>query len=259
MRMRAMATLVLAVCVSAGCAQAPAKEGDAEKPELTPELKSLVLEQAPTDIAHPLYVDFNGKAELLGYSLDPETTAAPGSKLTLKLFWRSTGKLDEGYVPFTELVTPDGRRTEIEGSGPVRKGALAPQNWEASKVYIDELDISVPADINAARFSIVVGLKTPPIAPEEPAAVADDKKDEKKADKAAEKAAAGTFGSVYLSVVSGPSDRKHGAAIASVETGITPGAQRALAAKEQRGNVKRLPGGKLPVSARPARSAQPPQ
>jgi hypothetical protein len=255
-----MAIGVLALCAFAGCAQAPAAGADAEKPELTPELKSLVLDQAPSDIAHPLYVDFNGKAELLGYSLDPETTAAPNSKLTLKLFWRSTGKLDEGYVPFTELVTPDGRRLEIDGSGPVRKGALAPQNWEASKVYIDELEISVPADINAARFAIVVGLKTQPVAPEAPAE-ADAKKDEpKKDDKAAEKAAEGTFGAVYLSVLSGPSDRKHGASIASVETGITPGAQRALAAKEQRGNAKRpLPPGKLPVSARPARPAQPAQ
>ena len=256
MRMRAMATLVLALCAASGCAQGPAKEGDAEKPEVTPELKRLVLEQAPTDIAHPLYVDFNGKAELLGYALDPESTAAPGSKLTLKLFWRSTGKLEAGYVPFTELLTPDGRRTEIEGSGPVRKGALAPQNWETSNVYIDELEISVPADINAARFAIVVGLKTQPIAPEEPIAPEADAKDAKKDEKKAEKPAEGTFGSVYLSVVSGPADGKHGAAIATVETGITPGAQRALAAKE-RGNVKRMPSGKLPVSAKPARPAQP--
>src|SRR4051794_28565963 len=162
MRMKALAMGIVALCVAAGCAQAPAKEGDAEKPELSAQDKALVLDEAPTDIAHPLYIDFNGKAELLGYALEPATMAAPGSKLSLKLYWRSGGKLEEGYLPFTELVTPDGRRVDVDGSGPVRKGALVPANWEPGKVYVDELEVSVPADIDAARFSIVVGFKTQP-------------------------------------------------------------------------------------------------
>lgn len=255
MRFGALVGLLgFSLSLGVGCAQGP-KEGEAaEKPELTPELKSLVLEQAPTDIAHPLYVDFNGKAELIGYALEPQATAAPGSKLTLKLYWRSTGKLDEGYLPFTELVTPDGRRIEVTGSGPVRSGALVPVNWEATKVYVDELEVVVPADINAARFSIVAGLKTQPVAAEEPAE-ADGKKPEKKDEKAAE----ATFGAVYLSVLSGPADSKHGAVLASLETGVTPGAQRVLAAKDaKRGPGKGPAPGAKPVSAKPA-SAKPAQ
>jgi hypothetical protein len=214
--------LVLSASVCAGCAQAPASTAEpTEKPELTPELKSLVLEQAPSDIPHPLYVDFNGKAELVGYALEPEGTAAPGSKLTLKLYFRSTGALDAGYAPFAELVTGGGRRIEVSGSGPMQGGPLSPANWETGKVYVDELPITVPTDINAARFSIVVGFKTQPIAPEEPAEGA-TKKDDKKAEKASE----AVFSPVYLSVVSGPADPKHGAVIATVETGVTPGVQR---------------------------------
>jgi hypothetical protein len=250
MRLGAVVGL-LSISFAVGCAQAPKEGAEAEKPELTPELKSLVLAQAPTDIAHPLYVDFNGKAELVGYSLEPQGTAGPNSKLSLKLYWRSTGKLGEGYQPFTELVTPDGRRFEVNGSSPVRTGALAPVNWEIGKVYVDEVEASVPADINAARFSVVVGLKTAPIAPEEPAE-AEAKKDEKKDEKAAEAA----FGAVYLSVLSGPADTKHGAVLATLETGVTPGAQRVLAAKDG----KRAPGapGPKPVSAKPAQPAAKP-
>lgn len=244
MRVGALVSL-LSFSLLIGCAQAQ-KEGEAaEKPELTPELKALVLEQAPTDIAHPLYVDFNGKAELVGYALEPSGMAAPGSKVSLKLYWRSTGALGEGYLPFTELVTPDGRRIEVSGSGPVRSGALVPVNWETSKVYVDELDITVPADINAARFSIVVGLKTAPVAPEEPAE-GEAKKDEKKDEKAVEAA----FGAVYLSVVSGPADDKHGAVLASLETGVTPGAQRVLAAKDAKRPAGK-PGAPVPVAGRP--------
>jgi hypothetical protein len=266
--MRALAVGLVAVCFAVGCAQAKAVEAETEKPELTPELKSLVLDEAPTDIPHPLYVDFNGRAELLGYSLEPAVMAPPGSKLALKLYWRSTAKLDAGYTPYTELVLPNGKRIEVAGGGPVRSGALAPPSWEPGKVYVDELEISVPADIDAARFAIVVGLKTQPIAAEEPAQVAEkdaDKNADKPADKKAEKPTDGTFGVVYLSVLSGPSDSKHGAAIASLETGATPGAQRLRAAKDDKRNadaLKRLPVKPIagrPLAGKPARPAQPTQ
>lgn len=251
MRMRALAVGVVALWSVVGCAQAPATQESAEKPELTPEAKSLVLDQAPTDIASPLYIDFNGKAELLGFALEAGAVAAPGSRVTLKLYWRSTGELEPGYLPFTELVTPDGRRIEVDGSGPVRKGPLAPSNWETSKVYIDEVEFSVPDDINAARFSIVVGFRTSPIAPEEPAP-ADPAKP---AEGTPKEAASGTFGPVYLSVISGPADSKHGGLIASVETGITPAVKRARKSKDDKrgaGSVRQPP-------PKPARSAVPPQ
>jgi hypothetical protein len=243
MRMRALVLGMLALSVAAGCNQAP-KQSE-ETAELAPELKALVLSEAPSDIPHPHYIDFNGKAELLGYALEPSSgLAAPGSKLSLKLYWRSVGKLDEGYVPFTELVTPGGKRIEISGSGPVRQGALVPSKWEPGKVYVDELDITVPADIDAARVSIVVGLKTEPIAPPEPEA---PEGGEKPAEKPAKEA--GTFGTVYLTVLSGPADDKHGGVVTSLETGVSPATLRARAQKDDKKGVKR-PGTKT-VSAKP--------
>ncbi len=238
------------LCAAAGCAQSPAPGGDAEKPELTPELKALVLESAPTDIPKRLYIDFNGKAELVGYALEPATMAAPGTKLSLKLYWRSTGKLGAGYTPFTELVAGSGKRFEVAGSGPVRTGALVPESWEPGKVYVDELDITVPAELDSARFSIVVGLRTAPVSVEEPA---EEAKAEEKAEKAEGKPAVGQFGAVYLSVLSGPADLERGGVIATLETGLTPGAQRARAAKDGKPQ-KRPPAGK-PASAKPRPAA----
>ncbi|MDF3071620.1 MAG: hypothetical protein K0R38_7221 [Polyangiaceae bacterium] len=232
---------------AAGCAQVPSGSADAEKPELTPELKALVLEEAPSDIPKQLYLDFNGKAELVGYALEPATMAAPGSKLSLKLYWRSTGKLGPGYSVFTEIVTGNGKRFEVAGSGPVRSGGLVPENWEPGKVYVDEQDITVPADLDAARFSIVVGLRTAPVAEPEPAA--DAAKNDEKSEKDAAKPAAGQFGPVYLSVLSGPADSKHGGVIATLETGLTPGAQRVRAAKD--GKLPKRPPSPRPVSAKP--------
>jgi len=256
MRIKAFAMGIAALCMAVGCAQAPVKEADTEKPELTDADKALVLADAPTDIQHPLYIDFNGKAELLGYALSSDGLAPPGSQLSLKLYWRSTGKLDAGYLPFTELVTPSGKRFPVSGSGPVRTGALVPANWEASKVYVDEASVSVPNELDAVRFSIVVGLKTAPIEPEQPP-VEDEPK---KADKKPEKASQATFGSVYLSVLSGPADSQYGGVVTTLQTGVVPGARAALAKAEKGGGgpggLKRAPG--KPASAKP-RPAQPAQ
>ena len=114
-------------------------------------------------------------------------------------------------------------------------------------MYVDEQDVTVPAELEASRFSIVVGLRTAPVAPAEPAAE-EEKKDEK-AEKDAAKPAAGQFGAVYLSVLSGPSDSKHGGVIATLETGWTPGAQRARAAKD--GKPMKRPPSPRPISAKP--------
>lgn len=258
MRMRALAVGLVALCVASGCAQAPAVEGEgAEKAELSPQLKALVLDQAPTDLAHPLYIDFNGRAELLGYALEPEAKAAPGSQLSLKLYWRAGGKLEGGYVPYTELLLPDGKRVELEASSPVRQGELSPANWERGKIYVDEITATVPKDLEASRFSIVVGLKTAPI-PEEPKEEPEAEKKPEKGDKKAEDVAPATFGSVYLSVLSGPADSKHGGVIATLETGYTrPVAGKGPKKPTTTSAVKRAPG--APGALAPGKPAPAPK
>jgi hypothetical protein len=252
MRMQALAVGVLALLTAVGCAQSPSKEAEA-KPELSAELTSLILTDAPSDLPNPLFIDFGGKVALLGYALEPTNLAAPGSKISLKLFWRCSSKLAEGYKLYTELVTAGGKRFAVEGGGALRQG-LPPAQWEPGKIYIDEVTLTVPEEMEAARFSIVVGLKTDPIAPEEPAEgeAAEAKKDAKKAEKNAEKPA--TFGAVHLRVLSGPADGKHGGVIATLETGVTPGAKRARAAKDEKrgaGALKRPLPSRLPASAKP--------
>jgi hypothetical protein len=248
MMMRGFAVGLVALFGAAGCAQAAAQP-EPEQAEVPAELKSLVLDEAPTDVAHPLYVDFNGKAELIGYALEPAHLAAPGSKLMLKLFWRSTGKIGEGYRLYTQLVTPGNKRFDIEGAGPLRKGALNPSAWEPGKVYIDDLEITVPPEIEAARFSIVAGIERDPIKPEEPATAGVEAKPD--AVKADEKPAEGSFGQVHLRVLSGPSDGRQGGIIATLETGVTPGAKRARTSKDEKraGALQRRPS--VPTLAKP--------
>jgi hypothetical protein len=247
--MQALAVGVLALLAAVGCAQSSSQEGEA-RPELSAELTSLILTEAPSDLPNPLFIDFGGKVALLGYALEPSNLAAPGSKISLKLFWRCSSKLAEGYKLYTELVTAGGKRFAVEGGGALRQG-LPPAQWEPGKIYIDDVALTVPEEMEAARFSIVVGLKTEPIAPEEPAEAEVAKKDDKTAKKDEK---TGTFGAVHLRVLSGPADVKHGGVIATLETGVTPGAKRARAAKDEKrgaGALKRPLPSRLPASAKP--------
>ena len=243
MRMQALAVGLFMLSGVAGCSQAAPKEAE-EKPELSAELKSLVLDQAPSDLPNPTLLDFGGKAELIGYTVEPARLAPPGSKLSLKLFWRSTSKLGQGYRVYTELVTPGGKRFALEGSGPVRQGALNPSNWEPGKIYIDQLDVTVPDELEAPRFSIVVGLKTAPVAPEPEAKDEAEKAKDDKAD-ASEKPAPGSFGEVHVAVLSGLSDAKHGGIVATLETG-GPGTKRARTGKDEKRPASAI---KRPVGA----------
>jgi hypothetical protein len=253
MGMRAVAVSVVALWSIVGCAEVPTKEGDAEVPELSADQKSLVLERAPSDIPNLRYIDFNSKAELLGYSITPANLAAPGSKLTLKLYWRSLSKIEEGYTLFTQLVTPGGKRFDVQATGALRQGgALSPSKWEPGKVYVDEAELSVPDDLEAASFSIVVGFKIAPVVADEPAEAERD--DSNKARAKDEETREAAFSPVYLSVLSGAADGKYGGVVATLATGVTPGAKRARGAKDDKRGVKR-PGapGRPPVkSARPA-------
>jgi len=251
MRMHALAVGVVALLVGAGCAQ-PQPKADEEKTELSAELKSLVLDEAPRDLPNPTFIDYGGKVALVGYAVEPATLAAPGSKISLKLFWRSAAKLNGPYKLYTELVTPGGKRFEVEGGSALR--SLAPSSWVPGKIYIDDVTLTVPADMEAPRFSIVAGLKTEPIAPEEPAAVAEKPDAKAKDEKDAKDKAAPTYGAVYLTVLSGRADSKHGGVIATLDTGVTPGGKRARAAKDEKravGAKRPLPPGKMPISAKP--------
>lgn len=253
MRMRRVAVGVVALLALVSCAPAPVGEGEAEQPEPSAAQKALILDEAPTDIPNARYIDFNSKVALLGYSVSPSNLAAPGSKLSLKLYWRSLGKLDRGYTLFTQLVTAGGKRFDVDATGALRQGgALAPGNWEPGKVYVDEVELSVPDELDAASFSIVVGFKTAPIAPVDAADEASEAakaKDEKAKDEKAKEEP--SFSPIYLSVLSGVADQKFGGVVATLATGVTPGAKRARAARDdKRGNVKRPMPGKLPPKPR---------
>lgn len=144
--------------LAAGCA-----ETSAPAPRETPaNLAAYVLDAVPSDVAHPLSVDFDGKVQIVGYSLEPEGPVAPGGKVHLTLYWKCHSRIAPGWSLFTHLLDPRGRlAANRDDVGPLRTStgdgqALGPGAWEPGKVYVDEQDLEIPA--NVEEVTIAVGV-----------------------------------------------------------------------------------------------------
>ena len=88
------ASLVLGLCMVMGCTpQGTAGEAKA----LDPNLQQYVLGKLPKTVEHETYLDFGGKVQLVGYDISPAEVAAPGSQISLTLYWQRTGALDRPH------------------------------------------------------------------------------------------------------------------------------------------------------------------
>ncbi|HVR21081.1 MAG TPA: hypothetical protein VMS65_15320, partial [Polyangiaceae bacterium] len=65
------------------CASPPSSDGEKA------EFQKFALSAVPTDVKHPTFVDFGGKVQLVGWEMSPGGVAAPGSTISLKLYWQS--------------------------------------------------------------------------------------------------------------------------------------------------------------------------
>ena len=73
------------LALASGCSSARRKKGK----RADPSLEQYVLPSVPAGVQNRTFVDFGGAVHLLGWDLDPADQAKPGSRLKLKLYWRS--------------------------------------------------------------------------------------------------------------------------------------------------------------------------
>jgi cellulose/xylan binding protein with CBM9 domain len=127
-------------------------------------LKPYVLDSVPADVTNKLDINFENKIHLVGYKVDPPTTAAPGTDVKLTMYWRCDEKLDDGWSLFTHVVDSNGERIlNIDNVGPLREvkeshQALWPSAWEKGKVYADEQSFRVPDETKTADFAVTTGI-----------------------------------------------------------------------------------------------------
>jgi hypothetical protein len=175
---------------------------DSEKVDAT--LSKYVLSAVPADVPNPTFVDFGGKVHLVGWEASPKGIVPPGGAITLKLYWRSVGKVARGYHLTTRLTAASGKVYAFDDVGPLRESVpdselgkaprLAPSTWVPGMVYVDEQTLTLPEDSEAGSLTLSVGVASELYA---------------EGDGGVEKV--GDFG---LKVLSGVSDGKEGAVLA---------------------------------------------
>jgi hypothetical protein len=156
-------------------------------------LKSFVLDKAPDNIPHKLNVNFDGKAMLLGYRIDPDGPVKPGGKVKLIMYWRCDKDIEDGWNLFTHVLDGSGERViNIDNVGPIRewrgnRQAMSPSIWEAGKVYVDEQEFTIPANVKTAKIQVTTGIWK---------------------------------GNDRIKITAGPTDREHRALVVSLDTGV---------------------------------------
>ena len=118
----------------------------------------------PPKKVEALDVDFDGKAQLVGYRLKPERGFKPGQKVKLTLYWKSVAPIEEGYALVGHILDESGESVmNLAGDGPLRKtkngkAVLPPSLWQPGKFYTDDVTLKIPAKVKTDTVKVVVGI-----------------------------------------------------------------------------------------------------
>jgi hypothetical protein len=127
-------------------------------------LKPYILESPPSDMTAKLDINYENKVRLIGYKVEPQGVAGPGTDVKLTMFWKVEDKLDDGWSLFTHVVDSNSERIlNIDNVGPLREvkeshQVLWPSAWEKGKIYADEQTFRVPDDVKTADFAVTTGI-----------------------------------------------------------------------------------------------------
>jgi len=211
---------VLALCLAPACASPDAGDGSAGG--------GRTLASVPGDVERRDRVDFGGAVELLGWDVEPKTSAPPGSSVRLRLYLRSTKRLSPGWRLFADLRDPHAENAVGESRG----GAGSPSDWLPGTIHLEERELTVPEDVTARTLSLVAGFTRDPVQ--------------------VEGAEIEGLSSLRLPVLSGLSDGSDRAILATLQTGVRPGDKRGAKPAKRRGDDRRPGADRAP---RPALSA----
>ncbi len=94
---------------------------------------------------------------LLGWKLVSGSNPRPGGTVRVRLYWQGQGLITDELHSFVHLYTPSMQRSwavENVGIG----GRPDSQFWNPAKYYVDDLRLSLPADLPPATYSLIAGM-----------------------------------------------------------------------------------------------------
>jgi 4-amino-4-deoxy-L-arabinose transferase-like glycosyltransferase len=106
-------------------------------------------------VPHPLFADFGGFIELVGYDL-PTTIARPGATIPLTLTWRARVPTDVSYTVFVHLLDENEQVHGQQDSVPLR-GAAPTTGWLPGEVLSDAYQLPVSPNAPPGLYAVEVG------------------------------------------------------------------------------------------------------
>jgi hypothetical protein len=108
------------------------------------------------EVGETLTVDFGDQVELVGYELS-EDAVAPGSELSLTLYWEVLGRMAEEYTDFVHLRGADGAAISQDDFPPL-KNLYPSYYWAEGEVVPDPRRLSIPEGTAPGWYRLEVGL-----------------------------------------------------------------------------------------------------
>lgn len=103
-----------------------------------------------------LDVNLGDRMRLRGWELD-ETVFHPGTTLTVTLAWEATVELDDRYVVFVHLLSPDGTLVAQHDAPPA--GRVLPLSaWPPGTIFSYPVTINLPDELPAGDYRLLVGV-----------------------------------------------------------------------------------------------------
>jgi 4-amino-4-deoxy-L-arabinose transferase-like glycosyltransferase len=109
-----------------------------------------------SEFPNPLDANFDGKAALVGYTLD-RRIARPGETVRLTLYWRALAPMEKSYGVFAHVLGDRDQVWAWNDGWPVE--GLAPTfTWEPGQIIEDVRDLTLGATTPPGFYDIEVGL-----------------------------------------------------------------------------------------------------
>jgi mannosyltransferase len=119
-------------------------------------LSTYAVAPLPEEPDARLDAQFGASIRLTGFA-QPQAWFAPGDILPVTLFWRAEGPISERYKFTVQLLDGAGQLVAQHDSEPV-DGLSPTSGWISGDVITDRHGVSLPHDLPAGRYTLIVGL-----------------------------------------------------------------------------------------------------
>jgi hypothetical protein len=133
----------------------------------------------PPAIRYPLTVNLDNQAKLIGFNTN--LTAVPdgptgfrlnsadcpteGCSLAVEFYWQALSEMDQPYQVFFHLVNSAGQIVMQQDRAPGPGGKEPTTGWLPGEVVCHPIDLTLPPDLPAGRYTLRLGLYRPPAGP----------------------------------------------------------------------------------------------